>query len=108
ADLGLMALGRPGDEQRLAESDLPWRHVELLPHLDVPEQRGRLGHRLRMLWHWRHLPLVAAKHWHPGLPGALQRACTAFRPDVVFVEMAQMAQYLPYLRGLPTVLTDHE
>jgi glycosyltransferase involved in cell wall biosynthesis len=42
------------------------------------------------------------------MPALLARARYEFQPDVVFVEMAQMAQYLPYLRGMPTVLTDHE
>lgn len=108
AEIGLVALSRPTDAPRLRGADTPWRYQQLLPHLDVPEQRDRLAHRLRMLWYWRRLPLVAAKHWQPQMPALLARARAEFRPDVVFVEMAQMAQYLPYLRGIPTVLTDHE
>ncbi len=67
-----------------------------------------LGARLGMLWRWRRQPLVAAKHWQPALPPLLARALTEWRPDAVLVEMAQMAQYLPWLRGVPTLLTDHE
>lgn len=107
ADIGLVALARPHDLS-IAKAAGPWQFQRVLPHLDVPEQRRRLSHRLRMLWHWRHLPLVAAKHWHPRMPALLAQVRTEFRPDVVFVEMAQMAQYLPFLRGVPTVFTDHE
>jgi len=74
-------------------------------------RRGGLGGALdsaAMAWRWRHTPLVAAKHWEPRLLAVLARALTEFRPDVAFVEMAQMAQYLPALAGVPTVLTDHE
>lgn len=42
------------------------------------------------------------------MPAVLDRAMAEFRPDVAFVEMAQMAQYLPCLAGVPTVFTDHE
>jgi glycosyltransferase involved in cell wall biosynthesis len=108
AELGLVALSRPADQPQLQAVPGPYRYLRLLPHLDRPEQRQRPAHRLRMLWHWRRLPLVAAKHWHPELPGLLAEARADFRPDAVFVEMAQMAQYLPFLRGVPTVLTDHE
>jgi glycosyltransferase involved in cell wall biosynthesis len=61
-----------------------------------------------MLWRWRDLPLLAAKHQNPALSRAIARARAEFAPDVALVEMAQMAQFLPLLRGLPTVLTDHE
>lgn len=69
---------------------------------------GGFGASLRRLWQWRRLPLVAAKAWNPAFAEALQRAVREFRPDVAFVEMAQMAQYLPYLRPARTILTDHE
>ncbi|MBL9076684.1 MAG: glycosyltransferase [Planctomycetes bacterium] len=109
AEVGLLALAGPADLQRAtAGVPRPWHYFRLLPHLDVAARRHRPGHRLRMLWHWLRLPLVAAKHWQPALPGAIDRALAEFRPDVVFVEMAQMAQYLRWLRGVPTVLTDHE
>lgn len=61
-----------------------------------------------MAWRWRNTPLVAAKHWDERLAEAIARAIRDFRPDVAFVEMAQMAQYLPSLATTPTVLTDHE
>lgn len=105
ARLGLVALHRPGESTATGR---PWDYVRLVPHQDLPERRSSVFHRVRMLWRWLRLPLVAAKHWHPGLPGALAQAMAEFRPDVVFVEMAQMAQYLRLLRRVPTVLTDHE
>ncbi|HLQ36501.1 MAG TPA: glycosyltransferase, partial [Planctomycetota bacterium] len=63
-----------------------------------------------MAWLWGacRLPLVPAKAWHPALPSLLRRAQLEFAPDVVLLEMAVMAQYLPWLAHLPTVLTDHE
>lgn len=107
AEIGLVALSRPEDAGR-DRNRQPWAYVRWVPHLDLPAQRHRMGHRLRMLRLWSRLPLVAAKHWQPHLPAALARAQVEFRPDVVFVEMAQMAQYLRLLRQVPTVLTDHE
>lgn len=107
ATLGLVALVRDGE--RIPAADAPlWQWQGLVPLRDRPRGSGRTRHRLRMLWHWRHLPLVAAKHWEPALPTMLERACREFRPDVVLVELAQMAQYLPFLRKVPTILTDHE
>ncbi|MBX3461941.1 MAG: glycosyltransferase [Planctomycetes bacterium] len=105
-ELGLVALARPGDDTRAAAG--PWTYRHLVPHLDLPDRRRRVRHRLRMLWHWRRLPLVAAKHWQPALPAALASARAEFAPDAVLLEMAQMAQYLPFVRDLPTILTDHE
>lgn len=65
-------------------------------------------HQIHMLWHWAGgRPLVAAKHWSPSMARALRRA-VAEGPDAVLVEFAVMAQYLPYLAGVPVVLTDHE
>lgn len=107
-ELGLVTLLRRGEQERLDADAGPWRWRGTLPYRERPPQQGRLRHQLRLLWHWRRLPLVAAKHWHPAMPGLLQRAQAEFRPEVVLVEMAQMAQYLPFLRGVPTVLTDHE
>jgi hypothetical protein len=107
AELGLVAFLRRGEQERLDSDAGPWRWRGTLPYRERPPQ-GRLRHQLRLLWHWRHLPLVAAKHWHPAMPSLLLRALAEFRPEVVLVEMAQMAQYLPYLCSVPTVLTDHE
>lgn len=108
AQLGIVALARDAEREQLQQNVGPWTWSGCLSPLDRPQRQGRLRHRMRMLWHWRHLPLVAAKHWHPGLPNLLTQARAEFRPDVVFVELAQMAQYLPFLRDVPTVLTDHE
>lgn len=72
-----------------------------------PAQRG-LPARLANLWRWRNSPLVAAKAWNPEFARLLGEAVATFRPDVACVEMAQMAQYLPFLKPVPTVLTDHE
>ncbi len=107
AEVGLVALLRAGEQETLAGDSGPWSWHGALPYRERP-RRGSLLHQLQMLWRWRHLPLVAAKHWHPDMPALLARARVSFQPDVVFVELAQMAQYLPCLRGLPTVLTDHE
>jgi glycosyltransferase involved in cell wall biosynthesis len=59
-------------------------------------------------WGIRRRPLIAAKHWDPELPRVLRQAVKEFAPDVALVELAQMAQYLPHLAGVPTVFTDHE
>ena len=66
------------------------------------------SHQLRMLWRWRNQPLLAAKYWQPDLHQHLLHAIRDFQPDVALVELAQMAQYLPSLSGIPTVFTDHE
>lgn len=108
AELGLVALVRPGEAARLARDQGPFAKVYPVPIHERPGGRGRRRHQLRMLWQWRRLPLVAAKHWQDDMPAALARARQEFAPDVACVELAQMAQYLPYLRGLPTVFTDHE
>jgi glycosyltransferase involved in cell wall biosynthesis len=106
AELALVAFRRPNDPDVAAGG--PWQWSRTLPLPTRPTGPGLPAHLLRMVWRWRRLPLVAAKHWHPGLPTLLERARAEFRPDVVCVELAQMAQYLPFLRGVPTILTDHE
>ncbi len=105
AEVGVLALAGAHD----APAGTPpwhWHHEVPLP----PRRHGLRGlpHRARTLWRWRRLPLVAAKHLHPELPRQIARALAEWRPDVVMVELAQMAQYLPLLRSVPTVLTDHE
>ena len=72
-ELGLVALRRPQDPDDRPPAG-PWTWSRTLPLLDRAEDRHHLRHRLRMLWHWRRLPLVAAKHWHPGLPATLALA----------------------------------
>jgi glycosyltransferase involved in cell wall biosynthesis len=108
ADVGLVALTQPEELARLTPPPPMWQWLGTAPYPRRPAGRGRRRHRLKMLWHWRNQPLVAAKHWQPALPTVLQRALAEFRPDVALVELAQMAQYLPWLRGVPTILTDHE
>lgn len=104
AEVGLVALQRPGE----AAGDIAWRWREFVPMPPRPTGVRRFADSARRLWQWRNTPLVAAKHRHGGMPAAIARALAAFRPDACFVEMAQMAQYLPALAGVPTVLTDHE
>jgi hypothetical protein len=103
-ELGLVTLGDPP----ATGIGTPWRWAGAATDLGPPPRHGKLRHRLRMLRLWGRLPLVAAKAWQPALPPLLQRARREFAPDVACVEMAQMAQYLPYLEGLPTIFTDHE
>jgi glycosyltransferase involved in cell wall biosynthesis len=102
AELGLVHLDH-GDGRASAEAGWSWR--QSARYEGAP---AGVAHRLRMLWRWRDRPLLAAKYWQAKLPHLLARARAEFRPDVALVEMAQMAQYLPFLQGLPTVFTDHE
>lgn len=106
AELGLAALAHDHPPPNRVDAEWSWHGALPLPR----RTRGSAGvpHRLRMLWRWRNLPLVAAKHWQPAMPALLARAIREFRPNVALVELAQMAQYLPYLAGIPTILTDHE
>jgi glycosyltransferase involved in cell wall biosynthesis len=105
AEVGVLGFAAPG---RAAPGKSPWQWQDTVA---LPARtaglRGLPG-RLGTLWRWRRLPLVAAKHWHPAMRDRLAAALSEWRPDVVMVELAQMAQYLPFLRGVPTVLTDHE
>jgi glycosyltransferase involved in cell wall biosynthesis len=89
----------------IASSDtvlLPQRHDQRLPQV--------LAQKAKMLWSWgaRRIPLAAAKHRTRAMQRAIRRALALHRPDVVLVEFAVMAQYLPLLAGHRTVLTDHE
>lgn len=108
ASLGLVALQRPEDCGRAIEHPTTYRFRACVPIPRPASLAGRVVHRARMVWRWRRQPLVAAKAWRPELAEAIGAARREFQPDVALVEMAQMAQYLPYLQGLPTVLTDHE
>ena len=102
SELGLLHLHHAGQDQL---PDSKWHWQASAPYLGAPTG---LSHRLRMLWQWRSRPLLAAKYWQPELVAQAKRAIREFRPDIALVELAQMAQYLPALRGLPTILTDHE
>lgn len=101
ATIGLAALASES-----APPAPPWAWLGTTPN--PPSQRTSWRGRLGTLWHWRHLPLVAAKAYHRDFGRLLHRAVHEFQPDVALVEMAQMAQYLPHLRPVPTILTDHE
>ena len=105
SELGLLHFDHPGEVDR---GDGPWRWRRSVPYVGEPPPGGRLRHRCNMLWRWRSRPLLAAKYWHPALPPLLREARAEFAPDVVLVELAQMAQYLPFIADLPSVLTDHE
>ncbi len=108
AEVGLVALLAAEETCRWEQPGHPWRWAAHAVRPPRPRGLASLPHQLNMLWRWRREPLVAAKHWHPAIPGLLARARLEWRPDAVLVEMAQMAQYLPWLQGTPTVLTDHE
>lgn len=106
-ELALVCLSDPE-----ADASQRLRHIyaelHAVPRQERPTGRGRRRYQAQMLWRWRRLPLVAAKAWQPEFARTLQRVCETFQPDAVLVELAQMAQYLPGLQGLPTVFTDHE
>lgn len=102
AELGLAYLARPGDGAPAADT---WTWHARVPYEGEPKG---FAHQVKMLARWRRQPLLVAKHAAPTMWRALEQARATFRPDVALVEMAQMAQYLPGLRGLPSVLTDHE
>lgn len=99
AEVGLACLG----DRQPAKTD----HSPGLWTARHPLEHGIAG-RLANLWRWRASPLVAAKAWNPAFARLLRTAVATFRPDVACLEMAQMAQYLPFLHPVPTVLTDHE
>lgn len=107
AEVGLVAIATPEEEVSLAGRMAPWSWMATAKAAVRPD-RFRLPHKLRMLWRWRTMPLVAAKYASTAMTDVLGRAKSEFQPDVVFVEMAQMAQFLPLLTDLPTILTDHE
>ena len=102
AELGLVHLQHPA-EGAANPSRWQWR-----ASADYQGAPSGAAHRLRMLWRWRSRPLLVAKYWQAELPAILERARAEFSPDIALVEMTQMAQYLPYLDGLPTIFTDHE
>ncbi|MFY9344140.1 MAG: glycosyltransferase, partial [Planctomycetota bacterium] len=107
AEVGLVALLDAAEVPRWA-GDHPWRYGLFATRPPARPGLGGLRTRLRHLWAWRRLPLVAAKSWHAQLPDLLRRALAEWQPDGVMVELAQMAQYLPFLTRVPTILTDHE
>lgn len=87
-------------------------HIERVPHPQLRDLYGSdvLVHKLRMLryWGWVGLPLLAAKHHSPAYARRVLALHDEFRPDVVMVEQAVMAQYLALFEHTPTVMADHE
>jgi|GEM_PF-5672844 len=102
AELGLLHIKHPGEA---AAEQADWSWIGSAEYQGAP---GGPGQRLRMLWQWRKQPLLIAKYGSAKIAGLIERARSEFQPDVVLVELAQMAQYLPQLGGLPVILTDHE
>ena len=102
AELGLVHIQHLGEAPQ-QPSDWSW--LGAARYEGAP---GSPGHALRMLWRWRAQPLLVAKYQSAAIPALIERARREFKPDAALVEMAQMAQYLPSLKGLPTILTDHE
>ena len=97
----------------------PGRHLcqalarfETVPHRQLRDLAGaaRMAHRARMLQHWglQRLPLLVAKHRSKAFARRLRALVADIQPDVVLLEQAVMAQYIPELRGTPTVFADHE
>jgi glycosyltransferase involved in cell wall biosynthesis len=108
AEVGVLALANDEEMGRWQSLDPSWRWRAAVPSPARPHSWRRVPHTLRMLWRWRRLPLVAAKVAQPALRDSIARALAEFRPDVALIELAQMAQFLPLLRSVRTVLTDHE
>ena len=111
AELGLVAPLLPTEQDRLrttasevfarvVSTPAPARPAGLLRHL----------HRVQMLLRWGLLrqPLVAAKFGTSAMRDAVRRAVAEFAPDAVLLELAQTAQFVDELGGVPCVLTDHE
>lgn len=106
-ELGVVCFGTDRELEAVPfRARLPWAQAVPLRHR--PTGPLRLAHQGLMLWRWRHQPLVAAKHWQRNFATALATARAQFRPDVILLELAQLAQYLPGLLGTRTVFTDHE
>lgn len=101
------------DANELAQvRDLDWfARIETVP-LERGPARGRFARtseHLRLCWLWgaRRLPLLAAKTRRLAMLRTLGIALQR-RPEVAMLEFAVLAQYLPALRQVPTILTDHE
>ena len=109
AEISVLSLSGADDGPEIPA--MPWlaRHeVVQHHHLSQLHGPGRVRHKLRMLAAWRHRPLLAAKFWSPAFARSLQRLIRNAQAEVVLVEFAMMAQYLPFTSGVPSVLTDHE
>ncbi|MGE3174049.1 MAG: glycosyltransferase [Planctomycetota bacterium] len=94
----------------LAREAGPFRFTAPVALAERPRGLALAAHQASMLFRWglRGTPLLVAKHQSRAMGAAVRRAVAEFRPDAALVELAQTAQYLPCLDGVPTVLTDHE
>lgn len=110
AELGLVAQIRPDEMSRARPGDGPFRYVLPVPMPERPHGFRLASHKALMLarWGFGGAPLVAAKHQSRAMTAAIRRGIAEFAPDAALVELAQTAQYLPDLGGLPKVFTDHE
>jgi hypothetical protein len=112
AEVVLLSLASPGEAPPDPELTAHLAGFEAVPHGQLRDLRAgaRCAHRARMLLEWglRGRPLLAAKFWSRALAARAARRVASFAPDVVMLEQAVMAQYLPLFSRVPTVLTDHE
>jgi glycosyltransferase involved in cell wall biosynthesis len=112
ADVSLLSLARPAELGREAELAPPLSRARAVRHLwnaDMGPAR-LLVNRGRLFWRmaWAGLPLAAAKFTSRALAHAIGAEISAFTPHAVCLEHSVCAQYLPLLRTVPSVLTDHE
>lgn len=112
ANVALVAYTTP---EELATNRRPPTGVRATTLVALPRKsdlRGleRIAAPLRHLRAWtiERMPLVVAKFSTAAMDGALDRTFRRFRPDACLVELGIMARFLPALRAVPTVLTDHE
>lgn len=111
AELGLVAPLMPGEQDRLRTAPQN-AFARIFPAAPPARPSGPLRHlhRAQMLLRWGLLrqPLVAAKFGTAAMHAAVRRAVAEFPPDAVLLELAQTAQFVDELGGVPCVLTDHE
>ncbi len=110
AELALAAQLRPEDAQHLATNgNSPFARTWTVA-ASRPKGFERRLHQARMLVRWGICgePLVAAKFATHAMHDAVRRAVAEFRPDAVLLELAQSAQFVTKLGGIPCILTDHE
>lgn len=110
AELALAAQLRPEDAPRLAsQGSGPFVRTWTVA-ASRPRGLARRVHQAKMLLRWGLCgePLVAAKFGTSAMHGIVRRAVAEFRPDAVLLELAQSAQFVPDLGGIPCILTDHE
>ena len=112
AEVAMVNFVRPSELRWASPVISGLAQIEQVPfpqYLDLTSKQ-LVSHKLRMLKRWGldHKPLLVAKHWSPVMAELLKRTAEDFKPDVVMIEFAVMAQYLKLFPDIPTVLTDHE